>query len=466
VIPRRQSVDTFGPSGLLSRQAGSTGPSNTTLYTFDARGNVSQRLSQSGSILSTDVYNAYGKLLSGNPSGDEFGFGGQAGYRTDQETGLCLLGERYYDPSAERFLTRDPAGYAGGMDLYAYCGDNPVGNMDPSGLTDAGDDYLPDNALGPNLSLLQGEAETQDKGMAQAGYDAGSSLAHQVPGVGAVIDINDAVSGCDVVSNSSLSTGQRWLAVLNAALNLLGLRYGGEEEMEESAATACFVAGTPVQAAHGSRPIQRVKTGDQVWSRDPVTGKTELRRVVRTYKHLAHETITVRLADRADKVVQTLTATPDHRFFVVGRGAVALRRLGIGTQVMTRAGPPLVIKSLARHEYPHGIAVYNFEVQGDHTYFVGKANGGTWVHNQCGGTFPNTPEEMDDLMGFDGTRIPDSPNTPGRNKVVWQPSGNMKITYEEHPYHPNAPDWHKGPHWHIDSPVEIHGRYLPGDPFP
>jgi hypothetical protein len=115
--------------------------------------------------------------------------------------------------------------------------------------------------------------------------------------------------------------------------------------------------------------------------------------VVRTYKHLAHETITVRLADRAEKVVQTLTATPDHRFFVVGHGAVALRRLGIGTQVITRAGPPLVIRSLVKHEYPKGIPVYNFEVQGDHTYFVGTAHGGTWVHNRCANDlhhiFPN-----------------------------------------------------------------------------
>jgi hypothetical protein len=284
--------------------------------------------------------------------------------------------------------------------------------------------------------------------------------------------VGEADAGCATLTDELLAGGK--VAGYGALLFVPGGEEArgaeiGEElgaNVLEDAAKGCFVAGTPVQTGHGSRPIQRVKTGDKVWSRDPATGRTEMRRVVRTYRHLAHQTITVRLADRAGRVVQTLTATPDHRFFVVGRGAVALRRLGIGTQVMTRAGPPLVIKSLARHEYPHGIAVYNFEVQGDHTYFVGKANGGTWVHNQCGGTFPNTPEEMDDLMGFDGTRIPDSPNTPGRNKVVWQPSGNMKITYEEHPYHPNAPDWHKGPHWHIDSPVETHGRYLPGDPFP
>ena len=30
-----------------------------------------------------------------------------------------------------------------------------------------------------------------------------------------------------------------------------------------------------------------------------------------------------------------------------------------------------------------GSPVYNFEVEGDHSYFVGLTAGGAWVHNQC-----------------------------------------------------------------------------------
>ena len=33
-----------------------------------------------------------------------------------------------------RFLTRDPIGYAGGLNLYAYTVGNPVNRADPSGL--------------------------------------------------------------------------------------------------------------------------------------------------------------------------------------------------------------------------------------------------------------------------------------------------------------------------------------------
>jgi len=62
------------------------------------------------------------------------GFGGQFGYYKDGATGLYLLGHRYYDPGTGRFLTRDPIGYGGGMNLYWYADGNPVNESDPTGF--------------------------------------------------------------------------------------------------------------------------------------------------------------------------------------------------------------------------------------------------------------------------------------------------------------------------------------------
>jgi len=52
----------------------------------------------------------------------------------DPETGLYFYRARYYDPTQGRFLTRDPIGFAGGINLYAYVGNNPVNWIDPWGL--------------------------------------------------------------------------------------------------------------------------------------------------------------------------------------------------------------------------------------------------------------------------------------------------------------------------------------------
>ena len=57
------------------------------------------------------------------------------GYYYDDEIGLYYLRSRYYDPATGRFLNADGQlnGDILGYNLYAYCGNNPVMNIDPSG---------------------------------------------------------------------------------------------------------------------------------------------------------------------------------------------------------------------------------------------------------------------------------------------------------------------------------------------
>ena len=126
---------TFGADGLIS--ARDVLHNSTLFYTFDERGNVVQPTNSTGVVVAHELYYGYGQFWLGLHTGsyyDPFGFGGQSGYYTDNRVGLILCTHRFYDPSNGRWLTRDPMGYAGGVNLYGYVGNDPGNRVDPLGL--------------------------------------------------------------------------------------------------------------------------------------------------------------------------------------------------------------------------------------------------------------------------------------------------------------------------------------------
>ena len=179
------AVNTFGPTGLLARNVIG---GQETWYQFDALGNIAQRLDADGLVLSSDQYDAWGKSQGGGGPPDPFGYHAQDGYYTDAETGLIFCTHRYYDPQIGRWLTRDPIGMAGGINLYAYCGNDPINGSDPTGF--CWDSYAHRSEASFRNEYLLDSFRPLVKGAISFLLAAGVSW---IPGIGEVADAAEIV---------------------------------------------------------------------------------------------------------------------------------------------------------------------------------------------------------------------------------------------------------------------------------
>lgn len=73
-----------------------------------------------------------GASSQGGPVNTETGYAGAS--TPNASGGFVYLRNRWYDPQTGKFLTQDPIGLAGGVNLYSYAGNNPVAYSDPFGL--------------------------------------------------------------------------------------------------------------------------------------------------------------------------------------------------------------------------------------------------------------------------------------------------------------------------------------------
>ncbi len=92
-----------------------------------------------GKVFLRHDYGAWSETLPGGfdnvPGGMPYGFVGALGVKTDADSGLAYMRQRWYDPLLQRFISRDPIGLRGGPNLYSYVGNSPTNAVDPSGTT-------------------------------------------------------------------------------------------------------------------------------------------------------------------------------------------------------------------------------------------------------------------------------------------------------------------------------------------
>ncbi|MCL1791011.1 MAG: hypothetical protein FWG40_06600, partial [Peptococcaceae bacterium] len=137
--------DAFGRPCRISYQ-NSGGTTVGYYFTHNTRGDVEEIYNANGALQARYIYDAWGKTVSvQNASGTEISSQTHIahinpfryrGYYFDVETGLYYLGSRYYDPETGRFINSDGLIDNRGLNtqnLYQYCGNNPINNIDPSG---------------------------------------------------------------------------------------------------------------------------------------------------------------------------------------------------------------------------------------------------------------------------------------------------------------------------------------------
>ena len=130
----------YGVDGV----AGFNYDGKTYLYRKNVQGDVThiykQEEDKSLILVAEYVYDAWGNNsavlnLDGIATFNPFRY---RSYYFDTETSLYYLQTRYYDPELGRFISADSIEYLdpetlGGLNLYAYCGNNPVMGIDPEG---------------------------------------------------------------------------------------------------------------------------------------------------------------------------------------------------------------------------------------------------------------------------------------------------------------------------------------------
>lgn len=139
----RIAAELNGSNGIVSQFVYGTKP---TTPEYMLRGGVTYRIisdhlgsvrlvvnAATGEVVQQMDYDAFGLLKNDtNPGFQPFGF---AGGLYDVDTELVRFGARDYDPRSGRWVSKDPILFGAGQEnLYVYAGNDPINQVDPSGL--------------------------------------------------------------------------------------------------------------------------------------------------------------------------------------------------------------------------------------------------------------------------------------------------------------------------------------------
>ncbi len=144
-------IDNLLAMTVYSYQPNSPQPTASSFFAVkDHLGSVHALVDAQGEIAQTFTYDAWGNACVSTPNSSfltpdfscRYLFQGR---EYSAATGLYNFRARWYDPVSGRWLSKDPIGLEGGLNLYAFCGDDPVNWRDPWGLEAQNDEKKTNN---------------------------------------------------------------------------------------------------------------------------------------------------------------------------------------------------------------------------------------------------------------------------------------------------------------------------------
>lgn len=291
--------------------------------------------------------------------------------RATTDTGLILMGARVYNPTTGRFLSMDPVP-GGNENAYNYPND-PVNRFDTTGLFDWW------------LAL-----------------DIALTVASFIPGAGAValaakvvvtvVRVVSVVSKVAKASKVVKTVGKVVKAASKASkAKAAKVKSAKASKKTTSKTKSCkinsFVPGTLVLMADGStKPIEQVQIGDLVLATDPVTGETLAQPVTDLITGGGtKQLVQIGTDPDGDGVLDWITATDGHPFWVAGDGWIDAGQLTIGDLLIGDDGELIEIHKLGAST--RIAVVHNLTVNALHTYYVLVGDEPVLVHNaqECRG---------------------------------------------------------------------------------
>jgi hypothetical protein len=199
---------------------------------------------------------------------------------------------------------------------------------------------------------------------------AGANPCNAGKAMGVVIRRLSAVQAAGQVANAAEAAKNG--DPVGFTLNVIGAKMSMSKMGEN-----CFAAGTPIGLEYGRTAVEQVREGDRVLTvneHDP-DGPLTPRTVARTYQHVAP----IWELYAGGRVVRT---TAEHPFYVRGKGWTPVSEIQPDDEL--RTGERGWVRCAGVENTRRTEAVYNFEVEGDHTYFVGDPvtwGFSLWAHN-------------------------------------------------------------------------------------